>query len=39
MIVGVRRLFAAPLWLAILVNILSLLGSIPLAIMFMRSPV
>ncbi len=38
MILGVRRLFAAPLWLAVLANVLSLLGSMPLAIMFMRSP-
>ncbi|MCU0510004.1 MAG: hypothetical protein MUC34_16800 [Anaerolineae bacterium] len=39
MFAGTRRRFAAPVWLALLANALALFGSMPLAIMFMRSPV
>jgi len=37
--IALRRIFDVPVWLGIFLNILAIIASLPLAIMFMRSPV
>jgi hypothetical protein len=38
-VIGLKRLLGTPVWLGVLINILAIVTWLPLAVMFMRSPV
>jgi hypothetical protein len=38
-VTGLKRLLRVPIWLAVLLTVVSIAVSMPLAVMFMRSPI